>query len=149
MRALKSALIAVCFCPFLAVTAYSQPPQTVPEPQRKPVLIRDERTPGESQEEEAVEPDPFEAKRNLQVGDFYFKRKNFKAAVERYRDAVRYAPSHTKAYEKVIRALQKMEEFEEAAGVCRQFISTNPQSAQVPEFEARLKELETKLGTKP
>ena len=33
---------------------------------------------------------PLKAKKDIEVGDFYFKRKNYKAALERYKDALYY-----------------------------------------------------------
>ena len=34
--------------------------------------------------------DPHKAAKNVEVGDFYFKRKNYRAAEDRYREALRY-----------------------------------------------------------
>ncbi len=108
----------------------------------KPVLIRADRTSDrESEVEEAVYPDPVEAARHIRVGDFYFKRKNFKAAGERYRQAVKYFPRRPGSYFKLIRALEKMEKFDEALDVCREFIEANPEAPQIERFQSRIQEL--------
>lgn len=125
--------------PLAAVAQENRPPRS------KPVLIRDDRTTNREAEVEVVEPDPIEAERHIRVGDFYFKRKNFKAAGERYREAVKHYPRRPDSYVKLIRTLEKMEEFEEAVAVCRQFIDTNPAASQVSEFRDRIKKLESRL----
>src|SRR6202011_5999211 len=37
--------------------------------------------------------DPHRAVKDIEVGDFYFKKKNYRAALERYREALFYKPS--------------------------------------------------------
>jgi len=37
--------------------------------------------------------DPHKAAKDVEVGDFYFKRKNYRAALERYREALVYKPN--------------------------------------------------------
>ncbi len=111
----------------------------------KPVLIRDDRTSGRESEVEVIYPDPVEAERHIKVGDFYFKRKNFQAAGERYREAIKYFPRRPDSYFKLIRALEKMENFEGALAVCREFMKANPEAPQVEQFQARIKELTARV----
>src|SRR5438876_1489814 len=37
--------------------------------------------------------DPHKAAKDVEVGDFYFKRKNYRAAIERYKEALVYKPN--------------------------------------------------------
>ena len=37
--------------------------------------------------------DPHKAAKDIEVGDYYFKRKNYKGALERYKDALTYKPN--------------------------------------------------------
>ncbi len=37
--------------------------------------------------------DPHKAAKNVEVGDFYFKRKNYRAALDRYKEALIYKPT--------------------------------------------------------
>ena len=37
--------------------------------------------------------DPHKAAKDIEVGDFYYKRKNYQAALERYKDALTYKPN--------------------------------------------------------
>jgi len=114
-------------------------------PRSKPVLIREDRTSEPETEPEIIYPDPVEARRNLDVGDFYFKKGNFKAAADRYRDAIKYGPTAAEHYSRLIRALEKLEAFDEAVEVCRDYIDKNPESKKVSEFEKKVLELAGKI----
>lgn len=114
-------------------------------PRKKPVLIRADRTTEATAEPEIVSPDPLKARKHVEVGDFYFKKKNYEAATERYRDAIKYNRKWPKAYQKLIRTLEKRGEFPEAVEVCREFIQQNPDSKEAPKFRKKADKLEARL----
>ena len=103
-------------------------------PRKKPVLIRDERT-EEKLEAEPAAPDPQKAKRHVRVGDFYFKRENYKAAEERYREAIKFNPTWPEPYGKLIRSLEKQNSWLAAIQVCDQFAESNPSSEKIKHFK--------------
>ncbi len=103
-------------------------------PRKKPVLIRDERT-QEKLEAEPVAPDPQKAQDHVKVGDFYFKRDNYKAAEDRYRDAIKFNPTWPEPYEKLIRALEPQNSWLAAIEICEQFTESNPSSEQIEHFK--------------
>ncbi len=105
------------------------------ERHQKPVLIRADVT--KEPVEEVVQHDPLKAQRSLEVGDFYFKRRNFKAARDRYREAIRYNNKLALAYSKLVRTLEKMKEFSQAIEVCSEFIENNPDSGKLSDFEKK------------
>jgi len=107
---------------------------------KKPVLIRADRT-EEKIEESPFVPDPFEAKKHLEVGDFYYKRDNYKAAENRYREAIKHSPKWAKAYKKLVNALEKKQAYSEAIEVCLLFVETNPSSPELKEFQKRVQKL--------
>ncbi len=111
---------------------------------KKPVLVRREAVPDKPAEAEIVEPDPVQARKHMEVGDFYFKRDNFKAAAERYREAVKYAPRNPDPYERLIRALEKMDDFAAAKEVCDDFVLANPDSKKAADFQEKAVKLEAK-----
>lgn len=115
-------------------------PQRGDEPQRKPVLVRPE--PAEDTTDAPVPYDPVRAEKEVEIGDFYFRRDNYKAAEARYREAIRYNPRLVSAYEKLIRSLEKLKEPREAIEVCRQFVNENPDSDQARRFEEWARKLE-------
>lgn len=50
--------------------------------------------------------DPHKAEKNIEVGDFYYKRKNYKAAISRYREALAWKPNDPLAAFKLAKALE-------------------------------------------
>jgi pentatricopeptide repeat protein len=113
---------------------------------QKPRLIRDTEKAEEESETADVETpkdqNPQLAAQNLKVGDFYFKKKNYAAAIQRYLDAIAYLPTFTDAYQALVRAYEKNGDLSKAIKVCRDFISKNPDSPKVPEFQTILSKLE-------
>lgn len=53
--------------------------------------------------------DPHKAAKDVEVGDYYFRRKNFKAAEDRYREALYYKENDAEATFHLAECLQKME----------------------------------------
>jgi len=51
--------------------------------------------------------DPHKAMKSIEVGDFYFKRENYPAAISRYREALEYKPRDAEATYKLAAALDK------------------------------------------
>jgi len=118
---------------------------------KKPVLIRADPTAEkvEEVEEGPPEPDPQKAKEHVEIGDFYYKRKNYTAAAERYREAIQFNPKWAKAYEKLVGVLEKQNAFVEAVKVCEQFVQSSDSSKEVKRFQEwsiKLKEKAKETG---
>jgi len=58
--------------------------------------------------------DPHKAAKDIEVGDFYFKRKNYVAAESRYREALLYKDNDALATFRLAVCLEKMDRTEEA-----------------------------------
>jgi tetratricopeptide (TPR) repeat protein len=58
--------------------------------------------------------DPHKAEKNVEVGDYYFKQKNYVAAISRYREALEYKPKDAIATFRLAQALEKTGESQEA-----------------------------------
>lgn len=121
---------------FTAGTALSQPGPAPGSQQRRPqgpVLIKDFEEPGENGEK--VYPhDPKEARRNVEVGEYYFKRDNYEAAARRFSEAIEYDTSWPESYKKLIDALDKQGEYDSVVEVCRKFAGNNPESGELGYF---------------
>jgi len=113
--------------------------------QGKPVLIRDEvnKKKDEAKEEIKVH-SPELARRDVGVGDFYFKRGNLDAAEARYRDAIDYNTQWPESYLKLIKLFQERKAFGDALAVCDQFLTANPESKDKKKFEELRKKLEAR-----
>ncbi|HXK58628.1 MAG TPA: tetratricopeptide repeat protein [Acidobacteriota bacterium] len=137
--------LVLIFAFVLAFTsAYSQ--QEEPRKGRKPILIRDDPNEKKSEDQEMIiEPNPRIAAEHLNVGDFYFRRDNYKAAEDRYREAVKYNPKSVEAWEKLARSLEKQKALADAIAVYEEFLSLNPRSKEVGRFRERVAQLRAKL----
>ncbi len=104
---------------------------------KKPVLIRADPTAEKVDEVEEGPPerDPQKAKEHVEIGDFYYKRQNYTAAAERYREAIQFNPKWVKAYEKLVGVLEKQNAFVEAVKVCEQFVQSSDSSKEVKRFQ--------------
>jgi tetratricopeptide (TPR) repeat protein len=58
--------------------------------------------------------DPHKAEKDIEVGDFYFKRKNYAAALSRYREALEYKPKDAVATFRLAQTLENTGELQEA-----------------------------------
>jgi tetratricopeptide (TPR) repeat protein len=89
------------------VAAQTPAPKQKPAEQQPP----DETNPPE--EDESVAPkvyvlNPLEAERNVKVGNFYWDKKEYRAARARYREATHYNPSSAEAFLKLAEAEEKL-----------------------------------------
>ena len=109
-----------------------------------PVLIKDFEDPG-SDEEKVLPHDPAQARKNYEIGEYYFKRDNYAAAENRFMDAVEYDKSWPESYKKLIETYDKLEQYESAVEVCRRFAENNPESGELSYFNRVADEYKSKL----
>jgi outer membrane protein assembly factor BamD (BamD/ComL family) len=112
---------------------------------QKPELIRDTSVAdGAEPATEIKGPDPLLCEKNIKIGDFYFKRKNYDAAISRYLEAIEYQTTSVRAYESLARAFEKKDEPAKAIAAYQQFIDNNPDSPKIPDFRQKITKLEKK-----
>jgi tetratricopeptide (TPR) repeat protein len=111
----------------------------------RPALIRDTDTAEgkETPDVEKVKPyDPIMAEKSIKIGDFYLKKKNYAAAIERYLEALQYQPNRWEAFDALGRTYEKNGELGKASAIYQEYIDKNPESPKVPDFRSRLAKLE-------
>ncbi|HLV86551.1 MAG TPA: tetratricopeptide repeat protein [Candidatus Sulfotelmatobacter sp.] len=94
--------------------------------------------------------DPHKSAKNVEVGDFYFKRKNYKAAEDRYREALYYKDNDAIATYRLAICLEKLGRPAEAREEYEAYLKIlpfGPESEQVHKALDRLKD--TAANTKP
>jgi len=114
---------------------------------QKPKLIRDTGVAEGKEDPEEVRAkiyNPMEAEKSVSIGDFYFKKKNYVAAIQRYREALEYQPNRIEAFEALARAYEKKGDIAEAIAVCEGFIEEYPSSPKVDDFRSRASKLKKK-----
>jgi tetratricopeptide (TPR) repeat protein len=90
--------------------------------------------------------DPHKAMKDIEVGDFYFKRKNYRAALDRYQEALLYKPNDAFSNFQIGQCLEKMKRPDEARVHYEAYLKILPQgplSAEAHKALDRLKVNET------
>jgi tetratricopeptide (TPR) repeat protein len=70
--------------------------------------------------------DPHKAAKDVEVGDFYFKKKNYRAALERYKEALFYKPNDAIANFRLGECLEKTGSPQEAATHYQEYLKILP-----------------------
>src|SRR5438067_925082 len=70
--------------------------------------------------------DPHKAAKDIEVGDFYFKKKNYRAALERYKDALVYKPNDAAAQFRLAECLDKTGNASEAITHYQEYLRILP-----------------------
>ncbi len=144
----KLLIFTILFLPALALSSVAQP-----LPQR-PELIRDTDVAEGKEDTDVAKPkeyNPLQGEKSYKIGNFYYKKKNYIAAIDRYLEALEYNPklkdAHkalAKAYEKLARDYEKKGEIDKAIDTYEEFISNNPESSKSSEFRTKLAKLKQK-----
>jgi len=85
---------------------------------------------------------PHKAAKDVEVGDFYFKRKNYRAAGDRYREALYYKDNDADATFRLAVCLEKMDQPDEARQEYESYLKIlphGPQSGDAQKAVDRLK----------
>jgi TolA-binding protein len=115
----------------------AQPPQNQPK-QQPP---EEEEMPPEEDESVAPEKfplDPLESDRNIKVGNYYWHKGNYRAALQRYERATRYNPSSADAFFKVGEAEEKLKNKDAAKAAFERVIQIAPDSKTAHEAKRKL-----------
>jgi tetratricopeptide (TPR) repeat protein len=85
--------------------------------------------------------DPHRAAKDVEVGDFYFKQRNYRAAISRYREALLYKPNDAIATFSLADALEKSGDLQEAAQNYRAYLKILPNGPKAKDAHKALERL--------
>ena len=85
--------------------------------------------------------DPHRAAKDIEVGDFYFKKKNYGAALERYREALFYKPNDALANLRMAQAFDKLARVDDAIEHYEEYLKILPTGPQAEEAKKALEKL--------
>jgi tetratricopeptide (TPR) repeat protein len=105
-------------------------------PQSSDVLMDMESGPGSAEVGEFHPWNPHKAAKDVEVGDYYFKRKNYRGAESRYREALYYKDNDAVATFRLAVCLEKMDQPDEARQEYESYLKILPHGPQAE--EARL-----------
>jgi tetratricopeptide (TPR) repeat protein len=91
---------------------------------------------------------PHKAGKDVEVGDYYFKRKNYKAAEDRYREALFYKENDAEATFHLALCLQKMERPREALEQYRGYLKILPSGPHARAAQDAIDELSAPAKTR-
>jgi tetratricopeptide (TPR) repeat protein len=114
------------------------PPKTTDE--QKKAQQKEEEPP---EEDEAIKPkeysfNPLEAEKNLKIGNYYFKKGNYKAALGRFREASRWNPNYAEAYLRLGESEEKLKDKAAAAEAYAKFLELAPDAKEAESVKKKL-----------
>jgi tetratricopeptide (TPR) repeat protein len=90
--------------------------------------------------------DPHRAAKDVEVGDFYFKRKNYRAAEERYRDALRFKDNDAIATIRLAFCLEKLGILDDARSEYESYLRILPHGPQATEAQKAINRLKAETS---
>jgi tetratricopeptide (TPR) repeat protein len=85
--------------------------------------------------------DPHKAAKSVEVGDFYFRRKNYRAAEDRYREALRYKDNDAVATIRLAECLEKLGISDDALAEYQSYLKILPHGPQASEAQKAIDRL--------
>jgi tetratricopeptide (TPR) repeat protein len=92
--------------------------------------------------------DPHKAMKDVEVGDFYFKRKNYKAALDRYQEALLYKPNDALSNFHIGQCQEKLNHPDEARTAYEAYLKILPEGPLAAEIHKALDRLKTTTSQK-
>ena len=89
---------------------------------------------------------PMKAMKDIEVGDFYYKRESYTAAISRYREALEFKPHDAEATFKLAEALNKTGDTAEAIENYRAYLKILPNGPYAKKAHEALEKLKAKAG---
>jgi Flp pilus assembly protein TadD len=119
----------------LAGVLCAQDPKKPPEQQPK------EQQPPE--EDESIAPkeysfNPLEAEHDLQIGNYYFKKGNYKAALNRFREATRWNPTNAEAFLRLGDSEEKLKDKQAARQAYAKYLELAPDGKEAEAIKKKL-----------
>jgi tetratricopeptide (TPR) repeat protein len=84
---------------------------------------------------------PYRAMKDDEVGDFYFRRKNYRAALARYQDALLWKEKDAVANFRMAQCYEKLDEPEEASTHYQEYLKILPEGPFAKEAQKALQKL--------
>jgi tetratricopeptide (TPR) repeat protein len=91
--------------------------------------------------------DPHKAAKSIEVGDFYFRRKNYRAAEGRYRDALQYKDNDAVATIRLAECLEKLGVLDDARAEYESYLKILPHGPESAQAQKAIDRLKLQSGT--
>lgn len=81
---------------------------------------------------------PLQAAKEVKVGEYYFKKKNYKAAALRFREATRWNPGFADAYLRLAESEEKLNDRASAKEAFAKYLELNPTARDADAIRKKL-----------
>jgi tetratricopeptide (TPR) repeat protein len=81
---------------------------------------------------------PLQASKEVKVGDYYFKKRNYKAAALRFREATRWNPGFAEAFLKLGESEEKLNDRAAAKDAYAKYLDLNPSAKDADAIRKKL-----------
>lgn len=125
-----------------------------PAPQQKPGELQKQRKPQATSDKEEVPPEedtslakedfsfnPLQAVKEIDAGNFYYKKGSFLAAANRYRNATRYNGGNSEAWLKLGEASEKLKDRKSAREAYAKYLEVAPDAHNAGEIRKKLEKM--------
>lgn len=89
--------------------------------------------------------DPYHAEKSIEIGQYYMKKRNYDAAIERFQDATRYKPNFALPYRLMGEAYEKKGDKAEAVKSYRKYLEILPPAEDAGKIRKRIAKLSREL----
>ena len=122
--------------------AQAKPPQAKPQQQEPP------------EEDEALTPkeysfNPLQANKELQIGNYYFKKKNYRAAAKRFTEATKWNPTFAEAYLRLGESDEKLKDTAAARQAYSKYLELAPDAKNAEDIKKRLAKVSSGRSLRP
>lgn len=90
--------------------------------------------------------DPLRAEKSIEVGLYYLKRRNYYAAIERFRDAIRYKPNFALPRRLLGETYEKLGEKAEALKSYEEYLKILPAAEDAEKVQKKIEKLKRSLA---
>jgi tetratricopeptide (TPR) repeat protein len=125
----------------------SPPADDVKAHPQSPEILMDEGSSGGAGVGEVHPWNPHKAAKDVEVGDFYFKRKNYRAAEDRYREALFYKDNDAVATFRLAVCLEKLDQPDDARQEYESYLKILPHGPQSEDARKALDRLKGPAAT--
>ncbi len=92
--------------------------------------------------------DPLRAEKNVEVGRYYLKKGNYYAAIERFKEALRYKPNYALPHKLLGEAYQKSKRPEDAIKHFEKYLEILPAAEDAGKIRESITELKREIEKK-
>jgi tetratricopeptide (TPR) repeat protein len=93
--------------------------------------------------------DPHKAAKSIEVGNFYYKRGNYRAAEDRYREALRYKENDAVATIRLAVCLEKLGVLDDARSEYESYLKILPHGPESEQAQKAIDRLKAQVAIKP